>query len=112
MSSQRIVIKPYTNGVKKTLDELALAIHPYNRVRIENDFKEVTEGKVKKGKPRRSILSVCYIVALPNKQQKLSDLLEAFRIDQQSFVVGLCTYKSKFSPVDLTHMEVPKELSN
>ena len=109
-SNKNIVITSRIDGVKKTLDDLCLDIQPYQSVQIGNYFRQVTEGKVKKGKPRRSILAVCYLVAMPNKLNKLSDLLDAFKITERSFIVGLRTYESKLGPVDLTHMEVPKEL--
>ena len=109
---QDFVIKPHISGVKKTLEDLCLYIPPSKIIQIENDLKEVTEGKVKKGKPRHSILAICYIVAMPKKLNMFLDLLEVFKITQQSFIVGLRAYESKFGSVDLTHMEVPKELSN
>ena len=105
---QSFIIKPNTNGVKKTFGDLRLEITPYDLAQIEDDFKEVTEGKIKKGKPRRSILAACYIVAMSSKLSELSDVLNTFKIDLQSFVVGLRSYESKFGPVDFTHMVVPK----
>ena len=105
---QSFIIKPKANGVQKTFNDLRLELTPPILRAIESNFKEVTEGKVKKGKPRRSILAVCYIVAMSSKLSKLSDVLDTFKIDMQSFVVGLRSYESKFGPVDFTHMEVPK----
>ena len=103
--NQSVIVKPKINGVKKTFDSLGITLEPYQLNKIEQEFKTVTEGKIKKGKPRRSILAVCYIVEMQPKV--LKEVLDIFKTNQTYFIVGLRAYEAKFGPVDFTQMEVP-----
>ena len=108
--NQSFIVKPKTNGVKKTFESLGINLEPYQLNKIEQSFKAVAQGKIKKGKPRRSILAICYIVEM--QPRVLKDVIDTFKINRDYFIPGLRAYEDEFGPVDFSRMEVQKEFLN